>query len=872
MNTIEAGKIRSLQYLFNSIVAEKTRENLPKYAILAGAGCSISSGVASGGRIIDIIEKYAYLIQSNDSDAELLAKWNHQSATLERFISSVEKLLDKDKLQEFIFNREKEFQAQQEDPKSKLRIIGTLPRNLKCQYPDVFSEDGKVKEDAPIVAINSIWEKYSAYFQKERQYGFWMYEYSPVSSDIQTLIESFIEYKNPSAEYYLLADLVAKGVINNIFTTNFDDFFQEALSFLGLRARVCSFEDKADVINFDRGKPNIIKLHGDYLYSNTRNYNNETAELHESLRAKFQEALGKFGLIVIGYAGNDYSIMSVLEELKDINFPLYWCILDSDLQNGNIPWRVRELISSTNNSYFVPISGFREFVELLWRQWYRIEELGANNPGSSIIRAFDKATELSAQIKSILNSGNAKSQLSDGIPIDTIEFDFSRLKNAPVISPFSTYDSEIPHIQQSRSTYLQDAVTYYNNLQPKDKEIARQIIKLVGDFVFLTSHLLTFLLCKDNPTLGQAKIYSVLRKLTSVNILSQIKFKTPTLESYFSVFSLDFNGDKLYLKFFKTKPQWDSTLKLTLAPIIKKYLVAAQSIASIRKYIGNISYQITPKFGSSSGGVRPTAVFRYSKNNVVHEYLLEAVRRTPDWDNDLLEKLGRYNTCLLEKYHHRTLILCGEDREHTKQTFQIVESWRETAYEKMRSNQLDECSIWFTEDIAFLSEKLTNTFTYLYRSEQDILAVPIEISHFFNIIEADDENGKQIDIIDSQLDENVPQYDYIEKETVDGIPEDEQHKVRHEIVIACLSLGKIGQPIRLEKFAQQLQRQNFNYREYGFSKLIQLLRTQSAYLSIEDNSGVNKCVRLLESQLTNEEVSLANQFVIKPIESKDDLT
>lgn len=55
-------KTRSLQQLFNRMVASKTTgDKLPKFALLAGAGCSISSGVVSGSRIIDILQKYTYL-------------------------------------------------------------------------------------------------------------------------------------------------------------------------------------------------------------------------------------------------------------------------------------------------------------------------------------------------------------------------------------------------------------------------------------------------------------------------------------------------------------------------------------------------------------------------------------------------------------------------------------------------------------------------------------------------------------------------------------------------------------------------------------------------------------------------------------------
>lgn len=77
-----------------------------------------------------------------------------------------------------------------------------------------------------------------------------MQEYSPDSDKIQELMEEFIENKTPAFEYYLLADLINQGMLFNVFTTNFDNFIHEAMSFLGTRARVCIYDDKASSISY----------------------------------------------------------------------------------------------------------------------------------------------------------------------------------------------------------------------------------------------------------------------------------------------------------------------------------------------------------------------------------------------------------------------------------------------------------------------------------------------------------------------------------------------------------------------------------------------------------------------------------------------
>ena len=757
MNSIPAEKIRSLQQLFNRIIASKTTEDkLPKFALLAGAGCSISSGVASGKRMIDILQKHNYLLHSDNNDAGLLARWDHEKETLETFISKIEHSIDTSALQEYILAKADEHKQLLEDVSVKSRLLNTLPNSLKKRHKGVFKKtEGKWLE-IPDESVDDLWQEYHDFFLSELLYGFWMYQHSPISDNIQALIEEFIEYKNPSVEYYVFADLIAKGMLYNVFTTNFDDFFQEALSFLGLRARVCAFDDKASVIKFTRKKPNIIKLHGDYLYSNTKNYNSETSELHKDLRSKFQEALMRFGLVVVGYAGNDYSIMSVVEELKeDLDYPLYWCVLESDLKNETIPWRVKELILNTNSSYFVPIKDFGQFTEFLWGQWHQAEEISQRQADSFITRAFEKAAELSEQLKIILSGQKSEKQLLSGILLDEIAYDYSKLDKPPIVSPFIAFNDELATVQENGFVHLQQAVSFFNNLDIEKKTLARHVIKFVGDYVFLNSRYLTFLINLDGFSVSQEKVTVILKQLSSVNILSQYRFSTPKMTSNFYIFSLAYSGDKLYKQLFKIKPQWNDTLKLTSAINIKRYLATAQAL-SVIKQIAKIDCQISPRLGNSQGGVRPSALFRNVKDNIEYTYLLEIVRQKTDWESDILEKLNRYNGYMSNARNANTyLVLCGEDKTHMEAIFYICESWRETARDKMITNQITDRKVWFTHDIAFLSHKLVNTFSLLYKDDHDTtLALPIDLESFFvenGSFINDDEISEIVDIHDDSI-------------------------------------------------------------------------------------------------------------------------
>lgn len=56
------------------------------------------------------------------------------------------------------------------------------------------------------------------------------------------------------------------------FTTNFDDLLGESLSLLGVRSKEI-WSDSGETDNtLSKISPNIIKLHGDYMYNNTKIY------------------------------------------------------------------------------------------------------------------------------------------------------------------------------------------------------------------------------------------------------------------------------------------------------------------------------------------------------------------------------------------------------------------------------------------------------------------------------------------------------------------------------------------------------------------------------------------------------------------------
>ena len=207
------------------------------------------------------------------------------------------------------------------------------------------------------------------YFEKQN----WFDERNPYSSlfekryDLQRQRRAFVENevanKNPSIGYAYLVKLIENNYFNAIFTTNFVDLLNEAFyRFSNVRPVVCAHDSAITSITVTSKRPKIIKLHGDYLFEDIKSTLRETESLEGNMKNKFIEFSKDYGLIVVGYAGNDRSIMDILSFLlkKEEFFKngIYWCIRKGD---ENISDDLKKLLWK-DKVFFIQIEGFDELM------------------------------------------------------------------------------------------------------------------------------------------------------------------------------------------------------------------------------------------------------------------------------------------------------------------------------------------------------------------------------------------------------------------------------------------------------------------------------------------------------------------------------
>ncbi len=177
-------------------------------------------------------------------------------------------------------------------------------------------------------------------------------------------IEKCIVDSKPSWGYIYLSNLLQKKHFNTVFTTNFDDLVNESCYLYSSRLRpvVCAHDSSIKNIRLTSHRPKIIKLHGDFLFDNIKNTARELESLEDNMRSKFRQYATEFGMIVIGYAGNDRSIMDTLNTLLHSGnaFPhgVYWCIRGEE---SNISEEVKNL-TRFPRFHLIQIDGFDEFM------------------------------------------------------------------------------------------------------------------------------------------------------------------------------------------------------------------------------------------------------------------------------------------------------------------------------------------------------------------------------------------------------------------------------------------------------------------------------------------------------------------------------
>jgi Tfp pilus assembly protein PilF len=165
----------------------------------------------------------------------------------------------------------------------------------------------------------------------------------------------------PSLGHFVLAQILSRYPGHCVLTTNFDSLVESSVyQFTDKTPLVCGHESLSGYARPSRIHPLIVKIHRDLLLS-PKSDPSEISTLDAAWNEPLDHIFSTHIPIIIGYGGNDGSLMCYFEKMnKSSNF--FWCGIDENL----ITERVAKIIEKHDGS-FVIIEGFDKLMhELLW--------------------------------------------------------------------------------------------------------------------------------------------------------------------------------------------------------------------------------------------------------------------------------------------------------------------------------------------------------------------------------------------------------------------------------------------------------------------------------------------------------------------------
>jgi Tfp pilus assembly protein PilF len=172
-------------------------------------------------------------------------------------------------------------------------------------------------------------------------------------------LQRYMDKAKPSIGYSFLAQVLDKTANKFVITTNFDTMTEDALFELGnAKPLVLGHEVLSKFINATSPtRPTIIKIHRDFLFD-PYNTDEEIEELDNQWQESLEPVLTENSMIVLGYGGNDESLMNYLKNIQNRK-PIYWCYREE----YELSDKIKELLGKQD--FVIQITSFDKFMLLV---------------------------------------------------------------------------------------------------------------------------------------------------------------------------------------------------------------------------------------------------------------------------------------------------------------------------------------------------------------------------------------------------------------------------------------------------------------------------------------------------------------------------
>jgi hypothetical protein len=203
--------------------------------------------------------------------------------------------------------------------------IPTGAELVKVWYADLQKRysDEKLKSwiDSEEINVNDLAASYSKIYDKR---------YELNKKDGYAFLETQMEGKEPSCGYAALAWIMGHTRNNIVITTNFDSLTEDALFiYTQKKPLVVGHESLAQFINPNTSRPLIVKIHRD-IFLSPKNSEAEIDAMDKGFAEGLKAVFKNYTPIVIGYGGNDGSLMGFLERIEPAEGGMFWCYREPD--------------------------------------------------------------------------------------------------------------------------------------------------------------------------------------------------------------------------------------------------------------------------------------------------------------------------------------------------------------------------------------------------------------------------------------------------------------------------------------------------------------------------------------------------------------
>ncbi|KGN86264.1 tetratricopeptide repeat protein [Porphyromonas gulae] len=242
-------------------------------------------------------------------------------------------------------------------------------------------------------------------------------------------IRHYMEGKEPSLGYLILANIMVREKHNVVITTNFDNLLEDAIrTYTKEKPFIAGHEALAGYVPKRSDRPIILKLHRDLFFHpfSDREHTGTIQKAWEDILDRF---LSDYFLIVLGYGGNDGSLMDYFASLNNRK-QIYWCVYNPGEESSNqdsendLSWRRHlwgKLSSKAQNilnpnDFLIAINGFDIFMydcyaALGYKFLDGIEEIKRPNPMHELLEAtYRRLENINAQRKEISEIKRSLSQ------------------------------------------------------------------------------------------------------------------------------------------------------------------------------------------------------------------------------------------------------------------------------------------------------------------------------------------------------------------------------------------------------------------------------------------------------------------------------